>query len=167
MPKASEEIKVKVAPTAETKEEKNVMTETVPAEKAAEVKTEEKAEPEAVAEPTKAAEPKKEEAKAEVKAADTKKAMAKPGAKRGRKPAAAKAAETKEKPAVAEKAKPKENVYIQYANKEVDISEMLERAKGIYTGKPKSMKEIKVYVKPEENMAYVVVNGEEVGSIEV
>ncbi len=159
MPKASEEKNVKVAPTAETEEDKSVTTEkgTAGEVKAAAEETK------AAAEPVKAEEPKK----AEAKAADTKKAPAKTGAKRGRKPAAAKETEPKEKPAAAEKAKPKENVYIQYGNKEVDISDVLERAKGVYTGKPKSMKEIKVYVKPEEDTAYVVVNGEAVGSIEL
>lgn len=163
MPKASEEKNVKVTSTAETKEDKNIAAESVSAKTAAEVKAPAAEEPKVTAEPVKAQEPKN----AEAKAADSKKAPAKTGAKRGRKPAAVKETEPKEKPAAAEKAKLKEKVYIQYASKEVDISDVLERAKAVYTGKPKSMKEIKVYVKPEEDTAYVVVNDEAVGSIEL
>ena len=45
--------------------------------------------------------------------------------------------------------------------------EIMEKAKAAYAGDVKSIKEIQVYVKPEENMAYFVVNGDETGSFDL
>lgn len=100
------------------------------------------------------AETKKAPAKAETK---TKKTTAK-------KEASAKAPAEKPKAAAGSK-KAKESIYIQYAGKELEISEIMEKAKDAYEGDPKSVKEFTVYVKPEENMAYFVVNGDETGSV--
>lgn len=61
--------------------------------------------------------------------------------------------------------KAKEAIFLQYAGREMDIAAIVERAKKSYEGK--SIKEIKVYVKPEENMAYYVVNGNETGCVEL
>ena len=61
--------------------------------------------------------------------------------------------------------KAKEAVYLQYAGRELEISDIVEKAKNAYGGR--SIKEIRVYVKPEENMAYYVVNGKETGSVQI
>lgn len=58
----------------------------------------------------------------------------------------------------------KSTVYVQYAGREVDVTALAEEAQKDYmkkTGKKASeVKKIEVYVKPEENAAYYVVNGE-------
>ncbi|MCR5370030.1 MAG: DUF6465 family protein [Clostridium sp.] len=58
----------------------------------------------------------------------------------------------------------KSTVYVQYAGREVDVAELAVTAKKEYmkkTGKKASeVKKIEIYVKPEENAAYYVVNGE-------
>ncbi len=100
------------------------------------------------------AETKKAPAKAETK---TKKTTVK-------KEASAKTPAEKPKAAAGSK-KAKESIYIQYAGKELEISEIMEKAKDAYEGDLKSVKEFTVYVKPEENMAYFVVNGDETGSV--
>lgn len=107
-------------------------------------------------------------APAEELKADTKKAPAKAETKTkktaAKKEAAAKAPAEKPKAAAGSK-KVKESLYIQYAGKELEISEIMEKAKDAYEGDLKSVKEFTVYVKPEENMAYFVVNGDETGSV--
>lgn len=54
----------------------------------------------------------------------------------------------------------KEEVFIQFANQEVKMADILEKAKAGYTaeGNKEAIESIRVYVKPEENMAYYVVN---------
>ena len=62
-------------------------------------------------------------------------------------------------------AEPKVKFVLQYAGKEVSCKEMMEAAKSAWTGE--AMKEVTLYVKPEENRVYFVVNGEEAGSFEI
>ena len=70
---------------------------------------------------------------------------------------------TSKKPAAAKQVT--ESVCIQYGGREIETADILERAKATYAGDAKQMKDIRVYVKPEENMAYFVVNGDETGSM--
>ena len=58
----------------------------------------------------------------------------------------------------------KSAVYVQYAGREVDVTELTSAAQKDYmkkTGKKASeVKKVEIYIKPEENAAYYVVNGE-------
>lgn len=60
-------------------------------------------------------------------------------------------------------------IYIQYLGKELSTKNILENIKNLWTGemgrKEKDLKDVKVYIKPEENKAYFVVNGNEAGYI--
>lgn len=66
-------------------------------------------------------------------------------------------------------AKKEAEVYIQYLGKELSAKNVLENIKNLWTGemgrKEKDFKDVKVYIKPEENKAYFVVNGNETGYI--
>ena len=127
------------------------------------------------AEETKAV--KAETAKVEVKAEETKAAV-----KTTEKAAEAKTTETAKKaPAkktTARKTPAKrtttkkaavvtEEVYLQYAGKEFSSADLTAKVKEIWKAmgkKAADLKDIKVYVKPEENVAYYVINNEETGS---
>ena len=65
----------------------------------------------------------------------------------------------------------KKTVILQYAGKEVVYENLLKKVDEIWAEKGKdaaAMKDVRVYVKPEENMAYYVVNdGEEIGSFAI
>ena len=66
-------------------------------------------------------------------------------------------------------AKREAEVYIQYLGKEFSTKTVLENIKNLWTGemgrKEKDFKDVKVYIKPEENKAYFVINGNETGYI--
>lgn len=105
---------------------------------------------------------KTEEKAAEKTAAVKKAAEKKPAAK---KTAVKKTAETK-----AEAQEPVSSVILQYAGREVQAEDWTRRAKEAWTAAGKAEKEIKaikLYVKPEENMVYYVVNEEMTGSFEL
>lgn len=104
------------------------------------------------------------------------KAAAKTPAKKAaavKKAPAKKAAAPKKAPAkrtAAKKAEPKTNVVLQYAGKEVVCADLLAKVDEIWASKNKTAapKDVKVYVKPEENTAYYVINdGEEIGSFAI
>lgn len=60
-----------------------------------------------------------------------------------------------------------EEVYLQYAGKEFSSADLTAKVKEIWKEmgkKAADLKGIKVYVKPEENAAYYVINNEETGS---
>ena len=60
-----------------------------------------------------------------------------------------------------------EEVYLQYAGKEFSSADLTAKVKEIWKEmgkKAADLKDIKVYVKPEENAAYYVINNEETGS---
>ena len=87
---------------------------------------------------------------------------------------AAKKAETAAKKAAAKKPAAKKpaakkapavNAVLQFAGKEISVAEMAEKAKSAWTGS--EIKEMNLYIKPEDNRVYVVVNGDEAGSIEL
>lgn len=63
-----------------------------------------------------------------------------------------------------------ELAYVQYAGKEWDMADVVKKAKEDYLAqgnKAASMKKFCVYVKPEEGLAYYVVNDTETGSVEL
>ena len=161
---ASEEKAVK-AETPKTDDAK-ASVETKAAEKTAEVKP--------------AAEKPVEEKAAEVKSAEEKTTAVKSeepakttAAKKTttRKTTAAKKTTTKTaaKTTAAKKAEPVTEVYVQYWGKEIHTSEVADRIKKIWTedmGKKASeLKDLKIYIKPEDNGAHYVINGDVTGFI--
>jgi septal ring-binding cell division protein DamX len=100
---------------------------------------------------------------APVKEAPKKKSSTKSAAKKAeaKKPAAKKTAEKKtaSKKAAEKKTAPKTNLFIQYQGVELSYADLIERVKadsGI-----DSPKSVNLYVKPEDNMVYYVVNENE------
>ena len=161
---ASEEKAVK-AETPKTDDAK-ASVETKAAEKTAEVKP--------------AAEKPVEEKTAEVKSAEEKTTAVKseePAKKTAakktttRKTTAAKKTTTKTaaKTTAAKKAEPVTEVYVQYWGKEIHTSEVADRIKKIWTedmGKKASeLKDLKIYIKPEDDGAHYVINGDVTGFI--
>lgn len=140
----------------------------------------------AVAKPTakavaaaKAAEPKKEEVKTEAvaavkeaskaetkKAAEPKKTAAKKTA--AKKPAAKKAAATTTRKTTAKKAASEAVVHLQFAGKSYTTEDLVQSAKDVWqydlNRKPEDFKKVSLYVKPEENQAYYVINDDVEGS---
>ena len=126
--------------------------------------------------------PKTDDAKASVetkKAAETpaeKKADTKPAEE---KTAAVKTEEPVKKPAAkktttrktptAKKAETVTEVYVQYWGKEIHTSEVADRIKKIWTDdmgkKATDLKDLKIYIKPEDNGAHYVINGDVTGFI--
>ena len=88
-----------------------------------------------------------------------------------RKATAAKKTTTKTaaKTTAAKKAEPVTEVYVQYWGKEIHTSEVADRIKKIWTedmGKKASeLKDLKIYIKPEDNGAHYVINGDVTGFI--
>lgn len=74
--------------------------------------------------------------------------------------------ETKPAEKVVEKSADKEQVFLQYASKEVNIADVVESCKAAYRANNprKQIRSIKIYVKPDENKAYYVINDKESGS---
>ncbi len=138
---------------AETKRGRK-STKAVTEEKVSEVAAVEEAPEEVVVEAAPAVEaPKKRSRKPAAKKAEAPvKAAAEAPKKRGRKPAA----KTTKTAAVKKTAAASENVYIQYNGAELTSAGLIERAKS--EAGVKSPKKVDVYVKPEENMVYYVVD---------
>ena len=121
----------------------------------AEVKTEIKTETTA---------PKTEEVKAEVKE-EAKKAPAK---KAEVKEEAKKAPAKKATPAKAVKAEIKTALYVQFAGNEVTEADIIDKVKAAYVAeghKESAIKEINLYVKPEEYAVYYVINDKAIGKV--
>ena len=136
---------------------KTVKTETAAPAVKAEVKETVKEAPKAEvkAEAVKAEAPKAEK-KAEVKAAPK---------KRGPKPKAEKADAKK-----AEKKEAVQNVYVQFMGKEILTADLVAQVteKWVALGhRASSIKELNLYVKPEDSAAYYVINGKESGKLEL
>lgn len=146
--KATAKVIAKAAPVEEKKVEV----------KAAEVK----------AEPAKKEPVKKEAAK---KAAPAKKETAKkaaPAKKETAKKAASAKKETVKKAAPAKKPVVKEVVNFQFSGKSYTPDDLLKICKDVWkydlNGKEADFKSVELYVKPEENTAYYVINGDITGS---
>lgn len=117
----------------------------------AEVKTEIKTETTA---------PKAEEVKAEVKE-EAKKVPAK-------KEPAKKAPAKKATPVKAAKAEIKTALYVQFAGNEVTEADIIDKVKAAYVAeghKESAIKEINLYVKPEEYAVYYVINDKAIGKV--
>ena len=88
-----------------------------------------------------------------------------------RKTAAAKKTTTRTtaKTTAAKKAEPVTEVYVQYWGKEIHTSEVADRIKKIWTEdmrkKASELKDLKIYIKPEDNGAHYVINGDVTGFI--
>lgn len=134
---------------------------------------------EAKAAEVKAPEVKKAEpVKAEVKAEPAKKEVAKkaPAKKETAKKAPVKKAAAKKEPvkketakkAPAKKAAVKEVVNFQFSGKSYTSEDLVKIAKDVWkydlNGKDEDFKSLELYVKPEENTAYYVINGDVTGS---
>jgi hypothetical protein len=64
----------------------------------------------------------------------------------------------------------KDEVYIQYKNREVRTTDILEKARENYVAnghKLTDIQEVQVYIKPEDNNAYYVVNHKDTGRFEL
>ncbi len=117
----------------------------------------------------KAAPAKKEATKKEAPAKKEAAKKAAPAKKEAVKKAAPAKKEVAKKEAPAKKAAAKkEAIYVQFAGKSYSNDELLKIAKDVWVydmgQKAADMKSVEIYVKPEESMAYFVVNGTENGS---
>lgn len=75
---------------------------------------------------------------------------------------------TVRKPAVRTAAKKIEEVYVQFGGMEWNLDQLKAQAKEAYVaegGKASGIKQLNLYVKPEEGKAYYVINGSQAGSI--
>lgn len=90
-----------------------------------------------------------------------------------KKPAAKKAPAKKAaaKKAPAKKAEMKTEIFLQFSGKEYTEKEILQKVKEIWTkdlkNKVGDMKSVKLYLKPEENAAYFVVNNDVTGKVDL
>ncbi|MBP3271809.1 MAG: hypothetical protein J6M17_06215 [Ruminococcus sp.] len=108
-----------------------------------------------------------EEVKTEAAKAPAKKAAAKKTAA-AKKPAAKKAAA--KKPAAKKAAAPAkaEVIKVQFGGNEYDTAAIVEAVKAAYKAENKSaIKTLSVYIKPEENAAYYVVNDKVNGKVDI
>ena len=107
---------------------------------------------------------KKTAAKATVKKTTAKKAETKAAAE---KTTARKTTTARTKKAAAVK----ETISIQFAGKEYTTEQLVKSAKDVWEfdlkKDPADVKEVQLYVKPEEAKVYFVINGEETGSFEI
>lgn len=106
-------------------------------------------------------------------------AVVKEQKKRGRKPGSKNAVKTINKDTEAkkgkkaeksEKAEKQEEVYLQFAGEEIDVEEVMEKARTAYVSeghRASSIKSLRLYIKPEEHKAYYVINEKAAGSIEL
>lgn len=63
----------------------------------------------------------------------------------------------------------KETVYLQFLGKEINKDDVMKKVKEVWTKQMKhkvgDMHTVALYLKPEENMAYFVINGDVTGSV--
>lgn len=108
--------------------------------------------------------PKAEEVKAEVKAEVKEEAKKAPAKKEPVKKAPAK----KATPVKAAKAEIKTALYVQFAGNEVTEADIIDKVKAAYVAeghKESAIKEINLYVKPEEYAVYYVINDKAIGKV--
>lgn len=108
--------------------------------------------------------PKAEEVKAEVKAEVKEEAKKAPAKKEPAKKEPAK----KATPAKAAKAEIKTALYVQFAGNEVTEADIIDKVKAAYVAeghKESAIKEINLYVKPEEYAVYYVINDKAIGKV--
>lgn len=110
--------------------------------------------------------PKAEEVKAEVKAEVKEEAKKAPAKKETAKKAPAK----KATPAKAAKAEIKTALYVQFAGNEATEADIIDKVKAAYVAeghKESAIKEINLYVKPEEYAVYYVINDKAIGKVDL
>lgn len=64
----------------------------------------------------------------------------------------------------------KEEVIFQFYGKDYDTEEIVKKAQEAFTAentKKAAVKEMSIYIKPEEEKAYYVVNGDVTGSVDI
>jgi len=104
---------------------------------------------------------------------DTKPAIKQEPAKAAaqKEPAKAAAQKAPAKKAPAKKQEIKETVYLQFLGKELNKEDIIKKVKENWTkvlkNKVGDIKSITLYLKPEENAAYFVINGEITGSVDL
>lgn len=175
---------VKATEVTEEKSEAKAAEVKTTAKKTAEKKTTEKKTAAGKTSEKKKAEPKKAEPKPAPKAIETKKDTTKAietkagvlveekPAKTEKKPAAKKT--TEKKPAAKKtsaKSEVKTEMFLQFDGKEFTEKEIFQKVKEVWTkvlkNKVGDMKDVKIYLKPEESAAYYVVNDDTSGKIEL
>ena len=129
-----------------------VKTETVKAES----KTATVAKAETKAEPAKKETTKKETAKKAVKKTATKKTET-----------AKKAPKAAEKKTSTRKASVKTELFVQYDGNQVDSQALLERVQAECASEGVKVKELKLYIKPQDNACYYVANGNVAGKVDL
>ncbi len=105
---------------------------------------------------------KKEPAKKTVKKTTAKKAES---AKKAE--PAKKAAKTNEKKTTTRKSNVKSEMFIQYDGNQVDSAALLERVQADCASEGVKVKELKLYIKPEDNACYYVANGNVAGKVDL
>lgn len=63
-----------------------------------------------------------------------------------------------------------EHIYVQYAGREIETEDVMEKARQMYIAeghRASSIKSLRIYIKPEEMKAYYVINDNCAGSIEL
>ena len=79
------------------------------------------------------------------------------------------AEKTAVKKSAPKKAEPDTMLYVQYWGKQVDVKDVVEDIKAVWTDemgkKLEDIKELRVYLKPEDNGAHFVINGEITGFV--
>ena len=79
------------------------------------------------------------------------------------------AAKTTTRKTTAKKTETVTEVYVQYWGKEIHTSEVADRIRKIWTDdmgkKASDLKDLKIYIKPEDNGAHYVINGDVTGFI--
>lgn len=61
----------------------------------------------------------------------------------------------------------KSTFYVEYYGKQINEADIIKKAKSVWTKSGKKaadIKSLKIYIKPEENTAYYVINDDETGS---
>lgn len=140
--------------------------------KAAESKAAEKAEEKPKKAPAKrrCAKPECAETKKNVKAEPEKKAAAKPAAEKATKTTKESTKKTSAKSG-AQETKQKSSLHIQYAGKSLSEEELIKRAKDSWQydlgNEAGDLNSIELYVKPEENKVYYVINEDVTGSFDI
>lgn len=67
------------------------------------------------------------------------------------------------------KAAPAEEIILQFAENEVAVADISEKVRMNYkeSGAEDEIKDVKIYVKPQDNKAYYVINGDKEGSVDL
>ena len=107
--------------------------------------------------------------KAAEKIVETENAVVKAATETASKVAEKKAVVRKKAAPAAKKAEMNTEVFVQYWGKEVNAAEVSDQVKKIWTDEMKKdladLKELKIYIKPEDDGAHYVINGEITGFI--